>query len=422
MLLSLLTLPALVAGLPSLRSREDNAHHLPLARRTIHRRGGSVDLDRMAKSADFIRLKYGFKSADELARRASQADINIIDQGGDTSYLASINIGTPSQSLDVVLDTGSSDLWVATDRCTDCPSDTPKFDTTQSRTLNVSSQTVELSYGSGQLNGTLLQDTVSLGPYTVSGQVFTGAAQISDGLIDGSLAGILGLAFQDISVSDTTPFWQALINGGELSSPEMSFYLTRFLDTATSATETDPGGTFTLGGTNSSFYKGNIEFNAFPNGTQPSFWLQTVSDLTVNGNPVDITNPAGNIAAIDTGTALLGGPTAAVRAFWAQVNGSQELSEQNAGFWEFPCTTDISSTLAFGGTAWPISAEDMNLGQIEEGLCVGALFDLTQGAMTSPSTPQWIVGDTFLKNVYTVFRAGDSPAVGFAELANGLNN
>ena len=42
------------------------------------------------------------------------------------------------------------------------------------------------------------------------------------------------------------------------------------------------------------------------------------------------------------------------------------------------CATNITSTLAFGGRAWPISADDMNLGIISgaDGLCVGALFDI----------------------------------------------
>ena len=80
MLLPLLSLPALAVALPSLQTRQDNVHHLPLVRRTIHRRGGFVDLDRIALSADRIKYKYGFKSSEGITRRASEADISVINQ------------------------------------------------------------------------------------------------------------------------------------------------------------------------------------------------------------------------------------------------------------------------------------------------------------------------------------------------------
>ena len=48
--------------------------------------------------------------------------------------------------------------------------------------------------------------------------------------------------------------------------------------------------------------------------------------------------------------------------------------------------------------------------QVSESTCVGGFFALdTSGT----SAPPWIVGDTFLKNVYSVFRASP-PSVGFA--------
>ena len=75
----------------------------------------------------------------------------------------------------------------------------------------------------------------------------------------------------------------------------------------------------------------------------------------------------------------------------------------------------------------------MNIGSLggagETEMCAGGLFDVgsTEGgqggnaAGSSSSIPAWIVGDVFLKNVYTVFQ-GNPPAVGFAQLASGLNS
>lgn|SRR6266850_8074671 len=62
----------------------------------------------------------------------------------------------------------------------------------------------------------------------------------------------------------------------------------------------------------------------------PLFFL---SGVTVNGKTVNIGN--GNSAAIDTGTTLIGGPTAAVKAIWSAVPGARALSGQFTGFWAF---------------------------------------------------------------------------------------
>lgn len=99
---------------------------------------------------------------------------------------------------------------------------------------------------------------------------------MTSGLVDGSIAGILGLAFQTIASTGAVPFWQALINNNQFSSPEMSVFLTRFLDDA-QATDEEPGGILTFGGTNSSLFTGDIDFQAFPSGSTASYWLQSIS-------------------------------------------------------------------------------------------------------------------------------------------------
>jgi len=76
--------------------------------------------------------------------------------------------------------------------------------------------------------------------------------------------------------------------------------------------------------------------------------------------------------------------------------------------------------MSFGGTDWSISPLDINVGTVTSGMCAGAIFDagvLDGGGFNET----WIVGDTFLKNVYSVFSA-DPPAVGFAQLASGLSS
>ncbi|KAH9032625.1 aspartic peptidase domain-containing protein [Lactarius hengduanensis] len=347
-----------------------------------------------------LRHKYNYDSPG-ASRRAQTTDIGITNQGADVSYFAQVN------SFNLVLDTGSSDLWFATNVCASCPSGTPEFDPSKS------------TYGSGSAAGIISRDTITMGPFAVDQQIFVAVTDITSGLIQGALAGIMGLAFQGIASSNALPFWQALVNNNLFTSPEFSFFITRFVDDA-SAQDEEPGGVLTLGGTNTTLYQGDIDFRSF---TSPikggSFWLQTVTGITVNGKSVSL--PSGDlaVAAIDTGTTLIGGPTAAVNAVWAAVPGSEALNGNLAGFFAFPCNTNLAISMSFGGPSWPISLADMNLGTVGNGRCLGAIFDITQGTNVTPGegNPAWIIGDTFLKNVYSVFRASP-PAVGFAQLSN----
>ena len=96
------------------------------------------------------------------------------------------------------------------------------------------------------------------------------------GVLGGSIAGFIGLAFQGLAATGALPFWQALINNNLLTSPEMSFYLTRYIDDLNAQAE-EPGGILTIGGTNTSLYTGEIDFLTMPSLSRPSWWLLQVN-------------------------------------------------------------------------------------------------------------------------------------------------
>ncbi|KAK0475555.1 aspartyl protease [Armillaria novae-zelandiae] len=376
-----------------------------------------------AAAADALRTKYGYFPASQSRKRQSTAGIGIVDQNTDASYFATVSIGTPAQSFDVILDTGSSDLWVADASCLSCSSSTPLFDTQSSSTLKTatgSNSETTIRYGSGAVAGTLSADTVSMGGFTVTGQTFLAVDQTTSSLLSGSVSGIMGLAFVQIASTQATPFWQALVNGNQLTSPEMSFWLARHRG-ETNVQPEESGGVFTLGGTNSSLFTGDIEFLNMPVST-PSFWLLELQALTVQGKSVALTTSGTTaLSAIDTGTTLIGGPSDDVAAIWAQVSGAQQARGQQ-GLYTFPCSTNVAVTMSFGGKSWPINSTDMNLGPVTAGsnMCLGGIFDLTAGSNIPEGTgnPGWVVGATFLKNVYSVFRDSNPPAIGFAQLSS----
>lgn len=71
--------------------------------------------------------------------------------------------------------------------------------------------------------------------------------------------------------------------------------------------------------------------------------------------------------------------------------------------------------MVFGSVSYLISEADFNLGAFSQDsqYCMGAIFAQDLGRQ---SPIQWIVGATFLKNVYSVF-SYEPAAIGFAALA-----
>jgi cathepsin D len=90
------------------------------------------------------------------------------------------------------------------------------------------------------------------------------------------------------------------------------------------------------------------------------------------------------------------------------------LTLPSPGYYSYPCATPPTIAFSWGGSDWAISADNLNLGQTESGSkdCVASLAAQDLGL----GDGVFLLGDAFMKNVYTVFDA-DQEAVGFAELA-----
>ncbi|EIN11517.1 acid protease [Punctularia strigosozonata HHB-11173 SS5] len=407
---------------PSMDANGGSSVHLPMIRRNIQ-----WTPERVGAYADHARAKYGYPTVASRPRLArNTAGVAIMNEGFDASYVAQATVGTPGKQFLVVLDTGSSDFWLPASSCQGCQTSAPTFDSSASSSFStpsgsISKGEITIPYGSGQVSGTLGTDSVELAGFTVTDQTFLVADQISQDFFSGEadVSGIMGLAFESISSTKATPWWQTLVNNDLLDQPMMSFWLARA--SRTSSDQEQPGGVFTLGTANTSLFSGDIEYINQPSGLSASWWLLEMSKLTVLGQTVQISTGDSAIAAIDTGTTLIGGPSQDVTNFWSTVPGSQSLGGSNQGFWSYPCSTKLNATLNFGGRDWPISEEDMQFQQLDQKgeTCQGALFDISAGSNlpSGSGNPAWIVGDTFLKNVYTVFRASNPPAVGFAELS-----
>lgn len=117
-----------------------------------------------------------------------------------------------------------------------------------------------------------------------------------------------------------------------------------------------------------------------------------LTDLTVQGNSINLAAGAASYSAIDTGTTLIGGPTNAIQQIYAQIPGAAAGTGNFDGFYTFPCNTQVNVEMTFGGRSWPISPADFIAGQVSATQCMGAFFEINNGG----GSPAWIVGDAFL--------------------------
>lgn len=387
-----------VQGIPHLELRHNAQHH---AKR-------SLNSDWLIAERQRLITKYG--DGNSLAKRGSAA---LANQDYDASYSASIAIGTPAQSFDVALDTGSADLWVTSASCASstCATLPSKFDASKSNTFKNASTAFSITYGSGNAQGYLASDVVSLADYTVTSQTFAVIGSMSQSLINEPLAGLMGLGFSSLAQSRATPWWMSLATT-KWNEPLFAFYLKRYRNVASaSSTEVD-GGKVSFGEVDTSLYTGDINYISVTDGKQ-AYWNIPIAKISVAGTTVNLGSSVN--AAIDTGTTLIGGPSSTVAAIYAAIPGSKPMTGGYAGYYEYPCSTSISLQMTFGTFTVEITEADFNIGSygVDGTMCIGGVY--TQ-SLSSSSAVQWIVGDTMLKNVYSVYRYSPA-AVGFAKLA-----
>lgn len=372
----------------------DNAVHIPLVKRELKTRSGNELLEWANSQKAHLQNKYHIPTSTPATKRAATGT-NLINLQYDSTWLATVSGGTPAKSFNVVLDTGSADFWL----------DTAYTPSSSSSFRNVSTP-FAIQYGSGQVAGYQASDSFTLADTTVNNLGFAVATRVSSGLVDSNMDGIMGMGFSRLASSGDTPFWLAA------NADTFSFYLQRA--SLTSSSQLQYGGVFTLGGTNSSLFQGNINYN---NVIEQLYWMIDLGGISTRGRTVALNSL--DRAAIDTGTTLIGGPDSVVQAIYANIPGS---SSQGNGYYSYPCSSTINATLTFGNQQYTIPDSDFSAGSLDSrgSTCLGAFFGLGSTVQTDL---QWIVGDAFLKNVYTVFTTANNNArVGFASLANGLNS
>ncbi|XP_060786816.1 pepsin A-like [Neoarius graeffei] len=309
----------------------------------------------------------------------------------DLSYYGVITIGTPPQSFTVVMDTGSSNLWVPSVYCSSQACENHKqFNPQQSSTFRSTYQSLSIAYGTGSMTGFIGNDTVTVGGISVQNQVFGLSETEAPYMASMTADGILGLAYKSIASDDVTPVFDNMMSQGLVSQDLFSVYLSNEQE----------GSMLFLGEIDSSYYNGSIYWIPISSET---YYQINMDSVSINGQAVACTGGCQTI--IDTGTSFIVGPTSDV----TYLNSRLGATLDQDGYYKLNCDTIQSlPSISFTLNGYPFSIPPSSYVSQDYYGCT-TRFGRSAGSL-------WILGDVFIRNYYTIFNR-QTNSIGLAQVA-----
>jgi hypothetical protein len=314
----------------------------------------------------------------------------------DIEYIGNITIGTPGQPFRVVFDTGSSNLWVPGKSCRSkgCRGKS-MYDKTKSSTYQPNGEPISIQYGTGSMSGVLDSDTTSILSINIANQVFGEATQLADFFFDQPMDGILGLAYPGIAADYVTPVFDNMITQKLVQQPVFSVYL--------DSTPGDESSGILFGGIDSTKFSGQLQY--IPVSSQ-TYWQTGLYGVLVNGQDQGDCNGFFSSCSciIDTGTSLIIGPTDSVNSLTSAIGTvNSDCSNINS----LP-----NIVFKFKGASFTLTPQIYVISEDFDG---SGQNQCQLGIQGSDGLPFWILGDTFIRQFYTVFDRGQN-RIGFAPL------
>lgn len=318
----------------------------------------------------------------------TQEDSVAIDQdGNDLSYMVAVTLGDSKEEYHLLLDSAASNTWVMG---ADCQTDACKahntFGAGDSSSLKTTSDAFSITYGSGQVSGFLATDTLHIGPLSPS-LTFGLASNVSNEFRSYPMDGILGIG-RGVAQGVPAPQVMDVLSSSNLIPAKLyGIHLSR-------ARDGNPDGELNLGEVNKDRFSGDINYvQAISSDT--GFWEIPLGSASVDGKNVELSGSRSTI--IDSGTSYILMPLSDATALHGLISGSKQDAPNSETF-SVPCDSSASIAFTYNNVAYKIETDDWKGGKLASGLCRSNIV----GRQTFGEN-QWLVGDVFLKNVYSVF-------------------
>ncbi|KAI9806200.1 MAG: hypothetical protein M1825_006315 [Sarcosagium campestre] len=363
-------------------------------KRSNSRRASQRDVQLQQRNIEKREPAYTVIESEDPALPSSVA---IDQEGTDFSYFVTVKVGSTGKELRMLVDTGAANTWVMGSECTTqaCQAHTT-FGPSDSTTLVETDNPWSVSYGTGTVSGKLVNDTMSLAGFEVP-MTFGLASETSKDFLAYPMDGILGLGRSGSNELDVPTLPDVLAAEKKLKDNIIGINIQRHADGL-------QDGAINFGGIDTSKFEGDISWT--DSVSADGLWEVEVESAGIGGDTVPF---SGRTAIIDTGTSYILIPPDDAEKLHERIPNVKNNGET----FQIPCSTSEPIQFTFSGITYDVSAKDYVGKDVGGGMCNSNIFG-RQAALKN----QWLLGDTFLKNVYSVFDF-DKDRIGLAKRVYG---
>jgi saccharopepsin len=370
--------------------------------------GTKFTVKKVKPSQATLERRSAYRSASDFQVSVDQVDAEgsfDLSTYHDLIYIANITVG--GVEYPVQLDTGSSDLFI-------------KGESSPIPGTKPTDQTFNLTYAIGWAQGNIGYAPVEFLENKVPSQAFLDATEVKNPALSYGAVGIAGLGFNKLSSLDmainktNSPAGRSLLYNLFAANQSTPNFIAFALQRGSEPGD-DVEGSFSIGEVEPQF-KDVIGSNRIPTWPihDPFRWNVLIDAVIVNSSIIvpstRVEEAPSNkaVALMDSGSSYTYAPKGVVDAIYANVPGAR--FDAKNGYWIVPCTIEINMAFQIAGEIFPVHPLDVNpTFPLDPQSCIGSFIPQT---FAIGNDFDWIVGDNFLRAVYSMYDFGDFDSEG----------